>query len=189
MTMTLFLLIVLYATCIYAGGAIMYMFISGWPDFSILHLTPVFAILSLIIFFVPVNFALFGIKKQFRGLAYWAMLIFLTWSVLYGYNFLMNRSKVLLFADFYWDAGIDLYLRENGTYKAIERGWIHDELKYGKYRLEGNHVILSGALYIGISRMNDTLVYDSAGLHFKLDSQWKSINGGTMTVQVNEFFD
>ncbi|MBX2928998.1 MAG: hypothetical protein KF852_14270 [Saprospiraceae bacterium] len=125
--------IILYAICMYLGGIVFYQYITLAGGIGFLYSALFFSIVSLIAFFIPVSFALFGIRKPFRGLAYWTILMFLTWSGVYACNFLNNRSKVLLFAHFYWDAGIDLYLRENGTYKAIERGWIHDELKYGKY--------------------------------------------------------
>lgn len=181
--------IITYAICTGIGGKIFYQYFVTGDVFSLLFFLPIFAVVSLIAFFIPVNFAPFRIKKPFRGLANWAMLMLLTWSVVYGHDYAMNRSKVVLFADFYWDSGIDFYLRENGTYKAVETGWTTEGPKYGKYRIDGNRIILEGDLYIGIARINDTLVYDSTGLHFQLDIKWKDIDSGVMTIQANKLFD
>ncbi len=182
--------IMLYALCIVTGSFVFYYIITpaGGLGFYVFFL-PIFGVVSLITWFLPVSFAPLGIRKPFRGMANWATLMLLVCCAEYGYHYGMNRSKVVFHADFYWDAGIDLYLRENGTYKAIEDVSIGGDLKYGKYRIDGNRIILEGDLYIGNARMNDTLIYDSKGLHFKLDSEWKGIHGDVMVIQINELFD
>jgi hypothetical protein len=181
--------ITLYAVSVATGSIVLYHFMTPAGDLSFLFLLPIFCIVSLISWFLPVSFAPLGIRKPFRSMANWATLMLLVWCIEYGYNYAMNRSKVVLFADFYWDAGIDLYLRENGTYKVVERGWIADDLKYGKYRVDGNRIITDGGLYLGIARLNDTLMYDSTGLHFQLDIKWKDMDSGVMTIQANKLFD
>jgi len=181
--------VITYAICAGIGGKIFYQYFVAGDVFWLLYLLPLFVIVSLFAFFIPVGFAPLGIKKPFRGIANWAIFIFITWLLIYGHDYAMNRSKVVLFADYYWNSGIDLYLRKNGTYKAVKTGWTTDGPKYGKYRIDGNRIILEGDLYIGIARMNDTLIYDSKGLHFKLDSEWKGIHGDVMAIQINELFD
>jgi hypothetical protein len=56
---------------------------------------------------------------------------------------------------------------------------------YG-FHVEGYYLILEGTLHLGSSPLKDTLTYDSAFLHFQLETPWKRINEGSMKIVMNE---
>ena len=179
-------LIFLYGLCIICYGWLLYTSLTGQSGLGQPGVLLFFIVLSLIVFVFPNDLPFFGLGRRFRGVAYWAILVLLTHCGVYSYYLLDNTSEDVLVAEFYWDAGIELHLRADGTYKALEKGLIGNELYYGRYRVEGDYLILEGTLHLGSSPLKDTLTYDSAFLHFQLEAPWKRINEGSMKIVMNE---
>lgn len=176
--------------CIFSGGVLFYGWITVGIGIEALLFTPLFIFSSIIVFFTPIKHHLFGVEKYFRGVVIWLFAVILTTIILFTYNFLRNQSKDLLIADFYWDAGIELHLRENGTYKVINEDWMSGGVSYGKYKIEGDKILISGNLKLGISTLIDTLYLgaDSSSLNFKLEEEWKGLAEDQMHITKDLIF-
>ncbi len=137
---------------------------------------------------MPVDYSSHKISAYFKGVVIWLVLMFLTYFIALSYDYVKNRSENVFIAEFSWEASIELFLRKNGTYKAINNNWLSSDLHYGRYKVDGNNIIIDGDLKFGNSKFQKTLVYDSLGLHFWLEEAWDNIDEGTMTVKMNELF-
>lgn len=179
-------LILLYLLCMSCYGWLRYSVLTGQSAIGLLGILLAFVVLSLIVFFFPNELGWFKIGRRFRGVVYWAVLLMLTHWGVYGYYLLDNSSEDVLVAEVYWDAGIELHLRADGTYKALEKNIISDALRYGRYRLDSNRLILDGKLHIGSTPLKDTLTYDALFLYFELETPRKKSTEGMMKITMNE---
>jgi len=176
--------------CIFSGGVLFYGWLTVGIGIEALLFKPLFVFSSIIIFFIPIKHHLFGVEKYFRGVVIWLFAVILMTTILFTYNFLRNRSEDLLKADFYWDAGIELHLRENGTYKVINEDWMSGSVSYGRYKIKGDKVLIHGNLKLGASMLIDTLYLsaDSSSLNFKLEEEWKGLTENQMYIRKNLIF-
>ena len=181
------LLMIPHALSTLIGGFIFYQLITVGIGFEIILFGPLFITFSFIAFIIPVPFKVFDNTKRYRGIALWITLLSLTIPTLLAYEFLRNLSHEVLVAEFHWDDGIELHLRKNGSYKAINYGVAHAYQHYGRYKIDGNQIIIRH-IEFGNAAIKDTLTYDSLGLHFKLEEEWEGITEGVMSIKKNELF-
>lgn len=171
------------------AGFLFYRWIAVGGGIEIILLGPLLIGLTVAAFLLPADVKWFGLPRPVRGMAYWllavAIAVALT-GILYGSR---NLSRTVLVADFYWDDGVEIYFRADGTFRAIEQHMIGLEHKYGRYRVEGGTIILEkNPVMLGISPFPDTLVYTNRGLHFWLDDESLTIRHGMMSVSRNRLF-
>jgi hypothetical protein len=100
-----------------------------------------------------------------------------------GLKIVKDFPGVLLSAEYYNEEGFDIFLRRDGSVKAIERHLLHDKELYGKYKLVSDSIFLYDIdIAYGSIKVNDTLIYSGRGIIFKLDGMRRGISGGTMSV-------
>ena len=104
------------------------------------------------------------------------------------YHYINNKSKTIFISEFYWESGIELHLRENGTFKVINDDWFSGSVSYGDYTKFEKNIVIEDEIRLGNSIMKDTLRLDSLGLHFELEEEWEGIINGKMEVRKNEIF-
>ena len=113
-----------------------------------------------------VSFKIPGQNRKMNGVKIWLIAMLLTCLTLFTYDFVKNISKSIFIAEIYWDGGIELHLRENGTYKSINYDLLFGIVKYGSYEIYEKGIIIEDELRLGTSIIKDTLIYDVSG--FKL---------------------
>jgi len=114
-------------------------------------------------------------QKRINGPKIWLMVMLFTCLLMIAYHGINNSSKTVFIAEFSWDGGIILYLRENGTYKSINDDFFSGSIKYGSYERYEKEIIIKDEIRLGMSTIKDTLRYDTTGLYFELDRDWKGI--------------
>lgn len=103
-------------------------------------------------------------------------------SVLAGIYKLHNISPVLISTKFYYEEGLDVEFRKNGTYKALNENILTGELSYGSYTLKDSLLILNDKLKFGMEFLNDTLRVSNKGISFTMEKPWR-INKGQMSFE------
>ncbi len=171
------------------GGFLFYQHITFGIGIELYFFGCIFILSSVVCFVLPLDYKLFELPKYSKGFVIWLMIMLTTIFTLWTYDFVKNLSKDVFVAKFYYDCGIELRLRENGTYKAINENWMSGFVSYGKYKVERHRIIvIDNSLTFGTSVIVDTLDYKGSQVFFRLENNWKEIKNGKMTVTKNELF-
>lgn len=189
------LMILIYPAYMISGGMLFYDIITGTGGLEELLLIPVFLLFSVISIFSPVKVNRLDLPRYVWGFLLWLFLTATTFLTLWSYNFLRNRSPEVLTAKFFMEQGVNIYLRENGTYKAINNDMLSTSVSYGSYEIQDTLLILNSGLLnrdlrVGSARIRDTLILspDSSGLLFKLDRTWRGLDSEKMRIEKDELF-
>jgi len=151
----------IFAACIYS------LYVPFLDFFEIVFGLIITLVLTIFSMFFPITYGRFKKESFYRPL--WLWLASIAFSIgLFGiYHFANNYSKVLLKAKFEHEYGFTLSLRANQTYKAHHKGWIGDDLQYGRYQVGSNYIICEGLKFVETAI--DTLGFSEEGLLFKID--------------------
>lgn len=180
--------IIVYLICILFATFLFNQIITGCLGLEVGIFGSIFLAFSIITFLIPIGRDILGVHKYCRGVVLWFLLMLLTFTSIIIYHAIRNITKDVLVAEYFWESSIELHLRKNGTYRVFNTDWVTGYSYYGKYKIEGNNIIMLKKLKFGGSNIKDTLKYDYRGIHFKLDKEWKSINSGVMKIKKNELF-
>lgn len=182
--------IIIHLFCIFLGGILFYQWLTVGIGIEGVLLKPAFILLSVLGIIAYVQYDFSDNPKYIPGIAIWGLAMTLTFATLKTYNYLRNRSENILITKFYWDSGIDLYLRQNGSYKVVNTDWMSGYVSYGRYRIKENHIITNKNLNFGTVEMIDTLTLTSDSLHvyFRLNEEWKGISEGEMLIEMDSLF-
>jgi hypothetical protein len=143
---------------------------------------PFFVISTLVAVLITTKSKIKFVHKQLGGLFVWLISMSILISTLFIVNKIRNMSPVLFSTKFYWEEGVDVEFRKNGTFKALNHHVMGGNLSYGKYKLVDSLIILKDRLKFGMENMNDTLVATNKGVLFKMEKPWR-INEGKMSFE------
>lgn len=147
---------------------------------------PLIFVSGLLSAFLPALIRLPVIATALQGLATWFILMAIGIGMVYAYVYIRDQPETILRASFYMESGLDIEFRANGTYKAINNGMGGASAHYGSYAQSGAYFITDNRLYLGRSRLRDTLIRDSNQLHFRLGQPFRGINAGIMWISAEE---
>lgn len=168
-------------TSLISGGFIFYEHITiGFGIASLYIGFPIFVISSLITIFISTDYESRLYNKRMGGFIMWLSSITILFSILIIINKIRNISPVLFATEFYWEEGVDIQFRKNGTFKAVNHDMLSSDLSYGEYEIKDSLIILKDKLKFGLENMKDTLHISNNGIEFQMQVQWR-INGGQMT--------
>ncbi len=91
----------------------------------------------------------------------------------YIYNKWSLPSPILFSTEYYWEEGVNIEFRENGTFKAMNFSIMEGSVSYGKYDLQDSLIILRDKIKFGNSYMKDTLIARKNGIYFSLKEPWR----------------
>ncbi|MCB0540521.1 MAG: hypothetical protein KDE33_23600 [Bacteroidetes bacterium] len=92
-----------------------------------------------------------------------------------------NQSSTWFSTTFYWEEGVDVSFRRNGTYRAANYDMLGGfDITCGKFRLQDSLIILNPQMKFGFEKMNDTLVATNKGIYFTMEKPWR-VNEGKMS--------
>ena len=100
--------------------------------------------------------------------------------IVYSYNKFRNWSTVIYSVEYYWEEGVYLDFRENGTFRAKNTDIVSSSLSYGEYEKIDSFIILLDKVEFGMSKMSDTLIVRDEGIYFTLESPWREISEATL---------
>ncbi|MEE9438450.1 MAG: hypothetical protein V3V14_05575 [Saprospiraceae bacterium] len=120
------------------------------------------------------------INKRLGGFIVWLSSIAILILVLTTINKIRNLSPILISSKFYWEEGLDIEFRKNGTYKALNHDMFGGEMSYGKYVLKDSLIILKDKVKFGLENLSDTLIISNKGISFIMEKEWR-INDGVMS--------
>lgn len=147
---------------------------------------PLILLSGLVSAFLPALIRLPAVAPALQGLANWFILMVLGAALVYTYVYIRDQPETVLRASFYMESGLNIEFKANGTYKAINNGMGGASAHYGSYAQSGAYFITDHRLYLGRSRLRDTLILDSNQLHFRLEQPFRGINAGIMWVSAEE---
>lgn len=172
-----------------SGGFVFYEYIATGIGILSIYLSKVFLLSSIIAIIIPAKTKIKCVHKNFTSLLIWIILMTATIGILFILNKIQNRSPTLFATEFYWEEGIDVTFRKNGTYRALNHYIFGGEITYGRYLLQDSMIILLDKMKFGNSNMNDTLLATGQGIFFTMEEPWR-IEEGTMSYvygQATEF--
>ena len=186
--------VVILVACLFliaSVGLLFYQMLACAIGFEIIYLLPAHVIASLVIIFLPIGGDIRGLPKKLNGLVLWLFLSLLTGSAILAYHFLNNQSEEVLIAEYYWEEGLELILRKNGTYKSINSNEIGCSVNYGKYELQDSLIITEPNLRIGQVSINDTLkiLKPTLSIYFSPTKKLAGELNHEMQIKVNFLFE
>lgn len=102
-----------------SGGLIYYVLRTvGFGCFTI-YVSIFFLICSLIAVLITNKSKIKFIHKRLGGFFMWITLMTILICILTAINKMRNLSPVLISTKFYWEEGVDVEYRKNGTFKAL----------------------------------------------------------------------
>ena len=141
-----------------------------------------FLICSLIAILITAKSKIKFIHKRLGGFFVWGISITMLICILTALNKMRDLSPVLISTKFYWEEGVDVEFRKNGTFKALNQHMFGGKISYGKYELKDSLIILKDKLKFGMENMNDTLKVTNDGILFTMEKPWR-INEGKMSFE------
>lgn len=167
-----------------SGGLIYHKQITVGFEFLSIYLgVPCFIISSLIAVFISTKTKIKFIHKQLGGFIIWVTSITILICILTSINKLRNLSPVLFRTSIYYEVGLDVEFRKNGTYKALNHHILGGNLTYGKFKLQDSLILIEDKLKFGSSNMTDTLIAQSVGILFSLEKPYRGIDKGTLAYE------
>ncbi|MFK8054846.1 MAG: hypothetical protein AB8F78_01900 [Saprospiraceae bacterium] len=152
--------------------------------FSMVLVLPVFIDSSILAIVIPSERKFGKIHKYLSSLVYWIGAMGLSCAAIFTYNTLRNLSPVIYAVEFYWDVGIDMEFRENGTFKVLNSNMGGGFVSYGDYKIVGSTIILEDEVRWDNLKLNDTLQVTERGINFTLDKPHRDLSEGTMGFSV-----
>jgi len=171
-------------------GSLLALVIEAFQYFTVgfglewVFMVPLILGLGLVSAFLPPLVRLKWIDPLLQGLANWMILMAAGTFIIWAYVYIRDMPQTVLRGSYYWESGLDIEFRENGTYKAVNSGMGGASAHYGQYKAVGKHLITDHDLYLGIARLKDTLTLDSNGLYFELEEPYRGIEADTMNVEL-----
>jgi len=162
-----------------SGGYAFYDYISIGIGIVTIFLSVIFLVSSVITILIPANVKFSFLNKSLNSFKIWIIVMILTFVIVYVIDKVQNLSPILFSTSFYWEEGVDVDFRKNGTFRAINWGLLTGALSYGKYELKDSFIILQDKLQFGNSNMKDILVARKNGVFFTMEEPWR-INEGVM---------
>lgn len=146
-------------------------------------MTPV-ALVSLTILLISTSYT---IKKEWEpsrlGFAIFGIAFILITFTSIGYKVLLDSPAILLHATYDGRSKVDLYLRENMTVKCEENHILGVNESYGKYRMNGDTLILENVniRYCG-NVLVSTLIFEEDYIRFLIDDSECGIENTKMHI-------
>ena len=142
--------IIVFLCYSFTGGILFHQKIAvGYLGIELIFLGPLFILFSVIGILFP--FKIYYAGEKIKGWLIWVVVLSLTCILLSTYHYINNRSKVIFSSEIYWDAGIRLYLRENGTFKVINDELLAGSVQYGEYEVQDRTIIIKEEIRLGSS--------------------------------------
>ncbi len=164
-----------------SGGFAFYDYISlGFIEITSIFLFVIFLFSSAITILIPANIKLRFLHKPLNSFKIWIIVMIFTFVIVYVIDKLQNLSPILFSTSFYWEEGVDVDFRKNGTFRAFNQHLLGGGISYGKYELKDSFIILQDKLKFGDSNMKDILVARKDGVYFRMEKPWR-INEGVMS--------
>jgi hypothetical protein len=165
-----------------SGGLIYSELITVGFGIHLIYVFSIFLICSLIAILITTKSKIKFIHKRLDSFFVWGISITMLICILTALNKMRNLSPVLISTKFYWEEGVDVEFRKNGTFKALNQQMLGGEISYGKYELKDSLIILKDKLKFGMENMNDTLKVTNDGILFTMENPWR-INKGKMAFE------
>lgn len=169
-------------TGLLCGGIVFYAKLTVGLGIFSLWLAVIYIISSLIAALIQSETEIKYIPNRLSGLFVWAVSNAILFIIIFCLYKLRNFSPILFSTKYYWEEGLDVEFRKNGTYKAINSDLFKACHSYGEYTLKDSIIILKDRLRFGNSIMKDTLIASNEGLSFALDRPWR-IEKDTMSFE------
>ena len=164
-----------------SGGYAFYDYISlGFIGIVTIFLSVIFLFSSAITILIPANIKFSFLNKSLNSFKIWAIVMIFTFGTVYVIDKVENLSPILFSTSFYWEEGVDVDFRKNGTFRAFNQHILGGGISYGKYELKDSFIILLDKLKFGDSNMKDILVAKKDGVYFRMEEPWR-INEGVMS--------
>lgn len=138
---------------------------------------PCFIISSFIAILIPVKTEIKFYDTRLGGFAIWLSSIVVLIVILTAVDMFRNRSPILFSTKFYWEEGLDIEFREDGTFKAFNHDIMSTEVSYGKYVLQDSLIILKDRVQFGMEDLVNTLKISNSGVSFDMEIPWRIENG------------
>lgn len=163
-----------------SGGYAFYDYISiGFIGMVTIFLSVIFLFSSAITIIIPANIKFSFLNKSLNSFKIWIIVMTLTFLIVYVIDKVQNLSPILFSTSFYWEEGVDVDFRKNGTFRAFNQNLLGGGISYGKYEIKDSFIILLDKLKFGNSNMKDILVARKDGVFFTMVESWR-INEGVM---------
>jgi hypothetical protein len=164
------------------GGFVYYQKLTVGLGFFSFWLAVIYIVSSLIAALIQTEKEIKYIHIRLSGLFVWAVSNAMLFTIIFCYYKLRNLSPILFSTKYYWEEGLDVEFRKNGTYKAINSDLFKASLSYGEYTMKDSIIVLKDRLKFGNSIMKDTLIVSNEGLSFELDRPYR-IEKDTMSFE------
>lgn len=152
----------------------------GFIEITSIFLFVIFLFSSAITILIPANIKLRFLHKPLNSFKMWIIVMIFTFVIVYVIDKVQNLSPILFSTSFYWEEGVDVDFRKNGTFRAFNQHLLGGGISYGKYELRDSFIILQDKLKFGDSNMKDILVARKDGVYFRMEKPWR-INEGVMS--------
>lgn len=159
------------------GGYAFYEYITIGFGIVSLFLSIIFLFSSAITFLIPANIKFRFLYKPLNSFKIWIIFMTFTFVIVYVIEKVQNLSPILFSTTFYWEEGVDVDFRENGTFRAINLHLLGGGISYGKYNLKDSFIILQDKLKFGNSNMKNILVARKDGVFFTMEEPWRITEG------------
>lgn len=143
---------------------------------------PCFLVSSLIAILITTKTKINFIHKRLGGFIVWLTSITILIFILTASNKIRNLSPILFSTKFFWEEGLDIEFRKNGTFKALNHDLLSSQISYGKYVMKDSLIILKDNVKFGMENLSDTLIISNNGISFNMEKQWR-INEGEMSFE------
>lgn len=143
------------------------------------YVFPVFVVSSIFFIVIPSSKKFKYLHNRLSSFVIWIGYSILGFCLIFINQKSRDISPIKYAVEFFWEEGIYIEFRENGTFKAINEDMLSAKLSYGKYVQIDSKLILQDEVKFGLSTMNDTLIINQDGIAFTLDSLWR-VREGTM---------
>lgn len=166
--------------CILSGGFIFHESTTIGFGFLSLYLSIVFLVSSIFSVTIPSKMKFKYIHKSLSSFFIWLISMTTIIGSLFIVNKINNISPILFSTEFYWEEGLNVEFRKNGTFRALNYHIMGGNVTYGRYKLQDSLIVLLDKMKFGKSNLNDTLIATEKGVFFTMENEWR-VNEGTMS--------
>jgi len=163
---------------VFLAGFVFYEIITNTLGIFSVIMLPVLFISTLMAILLPAKRKFKNVHKFFSSFIIWTLIMSVTLLAVFAFVKLRDSSEIIHAVSQYHSSltptkDFDLDFRKNGTFKMRSFYTTGEKVQYGKYKLEGDRIILLDDITSGIYKLNDTLVIQEKGIAFEYISSHK----------------
>lgn len=167
-----------------SSGKIFYDSINTSFGISSIYLCFILIPCTLLCILIPTRIRFKRIPRNLSSFTIWLLCAIFVFGGIFLVHEFRNLSPTIFSTKFYWEEGLDIDFRENGTYKASHNNIMTSRISYGKYKIEDKNIILLDKMMFGMAYLKDTLSISGAGAFFTMEKPWR-VSEGMMSFDYN----